>query len=52
MGIETPTKQGTTLDCWGRAQLRENDEWRGWENPLKAIVIQWKVFGGLGVTVR
>jgi hypothetical protein len=24
----------------------------GWENPLKAIMIQWKVSGGLGVATN
>jgi hypothetical protein len=42
-GIEPLAKRGITLDVLqGTAIL-------GWENQLKPIVIQWKVFGGLGV---
>jgi hypothetical protein len=53
-----PTAAARCSDCVGGSGLRAPQRtswrmvWRGWETWLIAIVIQWKVFGGLGVVTH
>jgi hypothetical protein len=44
-GNRTPAQGGNHTRDW----RSEPSVLVGWENPLKAIVIQWRVFGGLEV---
>jgi len=50
-GIEQLAKKGNHARPVEVTAIAGEGQWEGWENQLKAIVIQWKVFGGLGVAI-
>jgi hypothetical protein len=47
--IEPTGKKGNHTRLLQPSAIEGERQRQGWEDPLKAIVIQWKVFGGLEV---